>query len=135
MFCSSDRLTSDWRVALRSVEASFLDTPSVFVSILFNDDVVLRSSSTLKSGVSTTFAPPFDDALLGKFTGLTNVCWSREALWTKKELGVISDVSLVPVGADSISFDSFVAVYAIHRNKNSTIMLRNLYMQWIFYYM
>ena len=60
--------------------------------------------STLKLGVSTIFAPLLEDALLGKFTGLTNVCCSREASWTKKELGsfdeeaevfmVLGDISL-----------------------------------------
>ena len=80
--------SEDCRLDLEKEEGSFLLIPFLLFATLFRGNLE-SPSSTFSVGVSTILATPWDDALLGKFTGLTKVCSSREALWTKKESVVL----------------------------------------------
>ena len=83
--------SEDCRLDLEKEEESFLLILFLLFSKLFTGNFV-SPSSTCSAGVSTIFATTWDDALLGKFTGLTKVCSSREALWTKKESDLFGGV-------------------------------------------
>ena len=97
----SESAPEDWRLDFLREEESSLPSPFAFFDFVLRSLIRDSFSSTLNEGVSTIFAPVLDGALRGRFTGLTNTCSSREALWTKKE-SAVSVEDLVEMTLDDI---------------------------------
>ena len=101
--------SEDCRLDLEREEGSCLLISFLLFARLFKGNLD-SPSSTFSPGVSTIFATPWDDALLGKFTGLTKVCCSREALWNKKESDLLVGVDARVGNAVTVSEWAFDVV-------------------------